>query len=90
MKISSAALVALATTAIAAPSSTHQEKPRQAGSACSSAVSLDAKTNVWKKYTLHPNVFYRKEVEAAAEAISDSSLKAQALKVADVGSFLWM
>jgi cellulose 1,4-beta-cellobiosidase len=90
MKFQYSALLALAAMAVAAPSSTSKEEPRQASSACSSAVSLDASTNVWKKYTLHPNVYYRKEVEAAVKNIADSSLAASAAKVADVGSFLWI
>ena len=84
MKVTTATVVAaLAAGALAAP-------PRSKRAACTSAVKLDAKTNVWKNYKLHANTFYRDEVNLAAEAISDSSLKAKALKVADVGSFLWM
>lgn len=85
MKVTTATVVAaLAAGALAAPP-THSKR-----AACTSAVKLDAKTNVWKNYKLHANTFYRDEVNQAAEAISDSSLKAKALKVADVGSFLWM
>ncbi|KAH8778567.1 exoglucanase-6A [Diaporthe sp. PMI_573] len=83
MKISKTAIVVCATTALAAP----QEK-RQSG--CSSAVTLDASTNVFSKYKLHANNFYRDEVNKAADAISDASLKASAKKVADVGTFLWI
>ncbi|TLD20754.1 hypothetical protein PspLS_08524 [Pyricularia sp. CBS 133598] len=90
MKFCHSALLALVGTALASPSRTVKSQPRQAAAGCSSAVTLDASTNVFSKYTLHPNSFYRAEVEAAAEAISDSTLKAQALKVADVGSFLWI
>ncbi|TLS27272.1 hypothetical protein PpBr36_05338 [Pyricularia pennisetigena] len=90
MKFCHSALLALVGTALASPSRTVKSEPRQAAAGCSSAVTLDASTNVFSKYTLHPNSFYRAEVEAAAEAISDSTLKAQALKVADVGSFLWI
>jgi cellulose 1,4-beta-cellobiosidase len=89
MKFSQSAALAFAATALAAPSPTTKEQPRQAAG-CASAVTLDASTNVWKKYTLHANSFYRKEVEAAVEQISDSSLAAAAKKVADVGSFLWL
>ena len=89
MKLSTSAVLAFAAAALAAPSATTPQKPRQAG-ACASAVSLDASTNIWKKYTLHPNNFYRKEVEAAVAQMSDSSLAAAAKKVADVGSFLWL
>ncbi|KAL0930223.1 exoglucanase 3 precursor [Colletotrichum truncatum] len=89
MKFTTATVAALASTALAAPSSTREEQPRQASSACSSSVSLNAKTNVFQKYTLHPNNFYRAEIEAAAEGMS-GSLKDQALRVADVGSFVWL
>lgn len=82
MKVTSSTVIAaLAAGTLAAP---HKR------AACSSAVKLDAKSNVWKNYKLHANTYYRDEVNKAAEAISDASLKASALKVADVGSFLWM
>jgi hypothetical protein len=87
MKLSSATLIAFAAGAIGAP--TESLNPRQAApGACSSAVKLDAKTNVWTSYTLHPNSFYRAEVEAAAAQMSGDEA-ARALKVADVGTFLW-
>ncbi|KAL2126786.1 hypothetical protein VTI74DRAFT_229 [Chaetomium olivicolor] len=90
MKFSQSAALAFAATALAAPSPTSPQKPRQASAGCSSAVTLDASTNVFKKYTLHPNAFYRKEIEDAVKQISDPSLAAAAAKVADVGSFLWL
>jgi cellulose 1,4-beta-cellobiosidase len=86
MKFSQAvALAGLASGVLAAP-----KEARQSSAACSSAVKLDAKTNIWQKYKLHANSFYRAEVEAAVEKISDSALKTAAAKVADVGSFLWL
>ncbi|KAI0096078.1 1, 4-beta cellobiohydrolase [Nemania sp. FL0031] len=81
------AAVLLATGALAAPS---EKNPRAPAAACSSAVTLDASTNVWSKYKLHPNSFYREEVNKAVEGMTDASLKASAAKVADVGSFLWL
>ena len=90
MKFSQSALLAFAATALAAPSQTIQEKPRRQAAACASAVTLDASTNIWKKYKLHANNFYRKEIELAIQSMSDSSLAAAAAKVADVGSFLWL
>lgn len=86
MKLSTATLVAFAAGAIGAPS---VPLKRQAPGACSSAVKLDAKTNVWQKYTLHPNSFYRAEVEAAAENMSNGDSET-ALRVADIGTFLWL
>lgn len=83
MKTSSAALLALATAAHALPSRVQKR-------ACESAVKLDASTNVFESYTLHPNSFYRAEVEAAIGDLSDPSLAEAAAKVADVGSFLWL
>jgi cellulose 1,4-beta-cellobiosidase len=83
MKFSQSTVMAFAATAFAAPS-----ERRAPG--CSSAVTLDASTNVFKKYTLHPNKFYRDEVNAAVENMSDASLVDAAKKVADVGSFLWI
>ncbi|KAI0972363.1 1, 4-beta cellobiohydrolase [Xylaria arbuscula] len=77
----------LATGALAAPS---EKVPRTSAAACTSAVTLDASTNVFSKYTLHPNSFYRAEVTAALDNLSDASLKTSAAKVADVGSFLWL
>ncbi|AEO59280.1 glycoside hydrolase family 6 protein [Thermothelomyces thermophilus ATCC 42464] len=90
MKFVQSATLAFAATALAAPSRTTPQKPRQASAGCASAVTLDASTNVFQQYTLHPNNFYRAEVEAAAEAISDSALAEKARKVADVGTFLWL
>ncbi|CAK7208227.1 1,4-beta-D-glucan cellobiohydrolase cel6c [Sporothrix bragantina] len=89
MKFQYSALLALAASAYAAPST--DKVVRQAAAAgCSSAVTLDPSVNPFTKYTLHPNVYYRKEVQAAVANISDSSLAASAAKVADVGSFLWI
>ncbi|KAI0868942.1 1, 4-beta cellobiohydrolase [Hypoxylon argillaceum] len=81
------AAVLLATGALAAPS---EKVTRSSAAACSSAVTLDASTNVWSKYKLHANSFFREEVNKAVAAMTDSSLSAQAAKVADVGSFLWL
>lgn len=89
MKLSQSAVLAFAAAAVAAPSPTTPQKPRQAAG-CESAVTLDASTNVFEKYTLHANNFYRAEVEAAVEQISDPALASAAAKVADVGSFLWL
>lgn len=91
MRFSTSAVVAFAATALAAPSTpTTENLPRQASAGCAAAVTLDATTNVFSKYTLHANNFYRKEVEAAVANLSDQSLSAAAAKVADVGTFLWM
>lgn len=90
MKFSQSAVLAFAATAVAAPSTTSKDQPRKVAAACSSAVTLDPSVNPFKKYTLHPNKFYRDEVTAAIAQMSDSSLASAAAKVADVGSFLWM
>lgn len=87
MRLSAATIIAFAAGAIGAPTDEHI-KPRQAPGACSSAVKLDASTNIWTSYTLHPNAFYRQEVEAAAAQMTGDDAE-RALKVADVGTFLW-
>jgi cellulose 1,4-beta-cellobiosidase len=87
MRISSATLVAFAAGAIGAPSPV--VKPRQSPGACDSAVTLDASTNVWTNYKLHANSFYRGEVEEAAAQMSGEAAEA-ALRVADIGTFLWL
>jgi cellulose 1,4-beta-cellobiosidase len=92
MKVT-AAVAALAAGAVAAPSGdapTPAKKVAARASACASAVTLDASTNVWKNYKLHANTYYRDEVNKAVDAITDASLKTSAAKVADVGTFLWM
>ncbi|KAI2778376.1 1, 4-beta cellobiohydrolase [Daldinia loculata] len=90
MKVTTASVAALAAGAIAAPSNTTPRSASKAAAACSSAVTLDASTNVFKKYKLHANTFYREEVKKAVEQMTDASLKSSAEKVADVGSFLWL
>ncbi|KAI4862056.1 glycoside hydrolase family 6 protein [Hypoxylon rubiginosum] len=90
MKVTTASVAAMAAGAIAAPSNTTPREATKAQAACASAVSLDAKSNVFSKYTLHANTFFKSEVAKAVEAITDSSLKTSASKVGDVGSFLWL
>lgn len=89
MKYAIPSTLGLALSANAAPSRTLNAVPRQAADACASAVTLDASTNVWQSHTLHANNFYRAEIEAAAANMT-SPLKEQAVKVADVGSFVWL
>lgn len=88
MKYALSSALGLAAAVNAAPSRTLNAKPRQAG-ACASAVTLDASTNVFQTRSLHANNFYRAEIEAAAANMT-SPLKEQALKVADIGSFVWL
>ncbi len=51
----------------------------QRRAACTSNVTLGS-GNAFASRKLHANIYYRAEVEAAAAAASDSSLKAQILK----------
>ena len=53
-----------------------------------SAVSLSG--NPFSERTLKAHSRYGNQVRAAADAIDDPNLKAKALKVADVGTFLWL
>ena len=90
MRIEAATLMAFAAGAIGAPAGFSESTPlrRQAPGPCDAPVELDASTNIWTDYTLHANSFYRSEVEAAAENMSGAAREA-ALRVADIGTFLW-
>ncbi|KAK7050966.1 1,4-beta-D-glucan cellobiohydrolase cel6c [Paramarasmius palmivorus] len=61
----------------------------QARAPCTSAVNLGT-GNPFSGRTLHANNHYGDAVRAAANQISDSSLKQKALAVANVGTFLWL
>jgi len=89
MKFSQSTLLWLAATATAAPSKTTKESPRAVAAGCSSAVTLDASTNIFKKYKLHANNFYRGEIEAALSTM-DASIQSKAKEVANIGTFLWL
>src|ERR1700753_3464993 len=60
---------------------------RQASN-CDLPVTLTG--NPFATNTLHPNTAYKSQVIAAAASINDTSLKAKASKVVNVGSFLWL
>lgn len=55
---------------------------------CSAPVNLTGNPFIGR--TLFANDHYGDYVRAAANAISDANLKAKALKVAEVGTFLWL
>ena len=92
MKFSSSTLLWLAATAAAAPSpsKTAHQSPRQVTAGCASAVTLDASTNVWKKYKLHANNFYRKEIEEFAIPALSADLASKAKAVSEIGTFVWL
>ncbi|KAF2260771.1 glycoside hydrolase family 6 protein [Lojkania enalia] len=81
-----AALIGLGAFSLALPTTENLE----ARQACNSSVALDAKKNVWLNYTLHPQSVYRKQFVTATEAISDRELKDKALKLVNVGTFVWI
>lgn len=85
--ITSATLMAFAAGALGAPPQSMVNR-RQSPGGCDAPVELDASTNVWPDYTLHANSFYRSEVEAAAADMEGEAAEA-ALRVADIGTFLW-
>lgn len=90
MKLYTAAsTLALAVSVNALPSK-FTSRQTNSTSACASAVSLDATTNVFSTHKLHANNFYKAEVVAAAANMTDTSLATAAAAVADVGSFLWL
>ncbi|KAF2463537.1 cellulase [Lindgomyces ingoldianus] len=60
--------------------------------ACEASVFLNASTNIWKNYTLHPSIDWRTKIEAATAAINvtNADLKNKALQVATYGTFVWI
>ncbi|KAK2753118.1 1,4-beta-D-glucan cellobiohydrolase cel6c [Onygenales sp. PD_40] len=60
----------------------------QKRAACDAPVTLEG--NPFTDRKLFANSFYRDEVVAAAEAITDAALKEKALAVAEVGTFKWI
>lgn len=63
---------------------------RQSALKCDKPVTLDAKTNIWLNYTLHPNSIYRKQVLAAADLVADAETNKRAQEVAAKGHFVWI
>lgn len=45
---------------------------------------------IWKSYKLYPNPEYRQLVLGAAAKIREDVLQRKALKIADVGTFIWV
>ncbi|KAF2715008.1 glycoside hydrolase family 6 protein [Pleomassaria siparia CBS 279.74] len=85
------ALVASAITGTFAAPSPIEQGPitaRAAAAACATPVTLSG--NPFASRSIYANKEYSKEVVSAASAISDSSLASKALKVAEVGTFLWI
>jgi cellulose 1,4-beta-cellobiosidase len=84
-------LAALAALAVAAPSSTVENRDNlQARAACASAVTVAPGSNIFALRTLHANSAYASEISAAMANVTDTSIIAQASQVAQVGTFLWM
>jgi len=84
------ALLATAATGVFAAPSPVENGPvtaRAAASACATPVTLSG--NPFTR-SIYANKEYKKEVDAAVAAITDSSLAASAKKVGDVGTFLWI
>jgi len=80
-------IISLAALLLARRSTTSPLRP---GSGCAADVVLDATTNIWKNYTLYPTNDYRAKVQSSVERIQDAEMKQKAMKVADVGTFLWL
>jgi cellulose 1,4-beta-cellobiosidase len=84
------AFLATAATGVLAAPSPVENGPitaRAAAAACATPVTING--NPFTR-SIYANKEYKKEVDAAAEAMADSSLAAAAKKVGEVGTFLWM
>jgi cellulose 1,4-beta-cellobiosidase len=89
MKLTATLVILCSASGLSLPANISTGTPTMALNACP-AVSLDATTNVWKSYTLHPNSLYRAKIKAASEIITDLTLKKKALEITGVGTFVWM
>lgn len=86
--VASAISGALAAPAAApAPTAAARVEERKAAAACATPVTLSG--NPFQGRTIYANKEYSKEVVAAAAQMTGSMAEA-ALKVAEVGTFLWM
>jgi cellulose 1,4-beta-cellobiosidase len=85
----SLAVASAITGALAYPSPTENGPitARQAA-ACATPVTLSG--NPFASRSIYANKFYSSEVVSAAAQMTDTALAAKALKVANVGTFLWM
>jgi cellulose 1,4-beta-cellobiosidase len=86
----SAVLASAITGAFALPSPTENGPitARAAAAACATPVTLSG--NPFASRSIYANKFYSSEVVSAAAQMTDTALAAAALKVASVGTFLWM
>lgn len=86
----SAAVAAAISGVFALPSPTENGPitARAAAAACATPVTLSG--NPFASRSIYANKFYSSEVVSAAAAITDAALSSAALKVANVGTFLWM
>jgi len=83
--------LALAALATAAPTETEREAAKVVPrAACSTAVKLAAGSNPFSGRTFYANDYYASEITTAMASVTDASVKAQASKVAQVGTFLWI
>ncbi|KAF2013619.1 glycoside hydrolase family 6 protein [Aaosphaeria arxii CBS 175.79] len=91
MQIQQIIVALLATHAGALSLPNHDSGARKSQiESCDAPVLLDAKTNIWNKYKLHPNRIYREKVEAAIPLINDTFLQARAKRVLNAGTFVWI
>ncbi|KAF2652533.1 glycoside hydrolase family 6 protein [Lophiostoma macrostomum CBS 122681] len=91
MKFSPAATFLLTGTYIAAAIGVPYEATvldRGVNVACERPVVLNASTNIWKSYSLHPDAIYQNLLQTATTSITDADLKQKALKLASVGTFV--
>jgi len=85
----SVALASAITGAFALPSPTeHGPITARQVAACATPVTLSG--NPFASRSIYANKFYSSEVVSAAAQMTDAALAEKALKVADVGTFLWI
>ncbi|MBE3042189.1 hypothetical protein IMZ48_06335 [Candidatus Bathyarchaeota archaeon] len=89
MKRTATILAASAATASASVISPLYARQNETAGACAAAVELDGSTNIFLDYKLHANNYYASEIAAAIPDMTEEQA-AQAQKVAETGSFVWV
>jgi cellulose 1,4-beta-cellobiosidase len=84
------AVVASAITGAFALPSPIENGPITARQAAACATPVTLSGNPFASRSVYANKFYSSEVVAAAAQMTDSAMAAAALKVANIGTFLWM
>ncbi|PSR83042.1 hypothetical protein PHLCEN_2v5846 [Hermanssonia centrifuga] len=78
------------TSASSIPSSSHPTSTVSSSSSAPSTSSTPTAGNPWTGYQIYLSPYYAAEIQAGAAAITDPTLSAKALSVAQIPTFTWL